>query len=85
MPTPETSEAPELGWGPGVRFHDRGNAGVVAETTDDHHLALARHERVLAFVDDCATRGTRHPGGLLLLQHHPLHAHVVLGVAPVAQ
>src|SRR5690606_31447145 len=23
--------------------------------------------------------------GLLLLQHHPLHAHVILGVAPVAQ
>jgi integrase len=62
-------QPPALSWRSGLKIHDHGNAGVVVETTDDHHLACARHERVLAFVDDCAKRGTRHPGGLLLLQH----------------
>jgi integrase len=68
-PTTDTAQALASAWRPGLRFHNRANAGVVVETTADHHLACARHERVLAFVDDCAKTGTRHPGGLLLLQH----------------
>ena len=65
----DTPQAPAPQWRPGLTIHDQGTAGVVVATTDDHHLAVARHERVLAFVDECARTGTPHPGGLLVLQH----------------
>lgn len=67
-----TAVTPQLAaqaWRPGLKLHDHGNAGIVVETTDDHHIACARHERVLSFVDHCVVHGTRHPGGLLVLQH----------------